>query len=82
MKRGERALITIKPSYAFKHPASGLPLPPGLRRDETVTVEAVVSGSACLGPGRAAAALAGWRKKTVCMGGWVRVHLLKCELAS
>ena len=43
MKRGERALISIKPHYAFKHPDCKTPLPPGLRADEPVAVDAVVS---------------------------------------
>ena len=43
MRRGERAMLNIKPDYAFLHKDSGLPLPQGLRREAPVVADVTVS---------------------------------------
>ncbi|EFN57340.1 hypothetical protein CHLNCDRAFT_142698 [Chlorella variabilis] len=56
MRRGERAMLNIKPDYAFLHKDSGLPLPQGLRREAPVVADVTLTswypGSSvkCVGP--------------------------------
>lgn len=49
MTVGERALLDIKPEYAFLHKLSGLPLPEGARPEAGVTVDVTVRGGVCVG---------------------------------
>lgn len=44
MLQGERAMLDIKPGYAFLHKDSGMSLPQGLRREAPVVVDVTVSG--------------------------------------
>lgn len=42
MTRGERAMLDLKPEYAFQHKDSGLPLPKGLRPEAPVVADVTV----------------------------------------
>ncbi|KAL4447985.1 hypothetical protein ABPG75_005204 [Micractinium tetrahymenae] len=56
MTVGERAMLDIKPDYAFLHKLSGLPLPEGARREAPVVVDVTLThwvpggGVRCVGP--------------------------------
>ncbi|PSC68182.1 Peptidyl-prolyl cis-trans isomerase PASTICCINO1 [Micractinium conductrix] len=62
MARGERAMLDLKPAYAFLHADSGLPLPAGLRKEAPVLVDVTLThferggsegGARCCGGGDA-----------------------------
>ena len=42
MTRGERAMLDLKPEYAFQHKDSGIPLPKGVRPEAPVVADVTV----------------------------------------
>lgn len=60
MRQGERALLEIKPAYAFMHKDWKADVPPGLRREDTVKADVEVRVPACWALGRPPLRRAAW----------------------